>query len=170
MTSATPTRRVLVPLDVNTPSIRSVAPSPGAKAGSPEKSQNMGEGISIQAFEHTLPGAVHKEGRVDGAKRSFSPITSVSTFSKRQKTGTAVGKGSGVAFNIQSNRSTFGLAQALSVFEHVGVDAQSFPYEVSAKCSTPSTRHAFPLFRCFTIGNPQNFPTLAPDYMLIRPK
>jgi hypothetical protein len=137
MTSASPTRRVLGALDVNTPTPRSVAPSPRAKAGSPEKPQNMGEGISLQAFEHSLQDAVHKEGRVDVGKRSFSPVTTVSTSSsKRQKTGTGNEKGYGMAFNTQRNTSIFGLAEAVSESEHIEVHVQSFTCEVSSKHST----------------------------------
>jgi hypothetical protein len=132
MNSATPTRRVLGALDVNTPTPRSVAPSPRAKAGSPEKPQKMGEGISLQAFEYSLRDAVHKEGRVGVEKRSFSPLTSMSTSSsKRQKTGTGNEKGYGVAFNTQRITSTFGLVQALP-----DSLVQSFTCEVSLKHST----------------------------------
>jgi hypothetical protein len=134
MTSATPTRRVLGALHVNTPTPRSVAPSPRAKAGSPEKPQRMEEGISLQTFEHSLRDVVHKEGRVDVGKRSFSVSTSAS---KRQKTGTGNEKSYGVAFNTQKNTSTFELLQALP-------ESQSFTCEVSSKQSTllsPSPFH-----------------------------
>jgi hypothetical protein len=152
MTSATPTRRVLGALDVNTPTPRSVAPSPRAKAGSPEKPQKMGEVISLQAFEHSLRDAVYKEGRVDVGKRSFSPFTNVSMSpSKRQKTGTGNEKGYGVAFNTQRNSSTFGLAQAFPESEYVEV--QSFTCEVSSKYSTLLTPSPFHLSNGSTRDN-----------------
>ena len=154
MTSATPTRRVLGALDVNTPTPRSVAPSPRAKAGSPEKPQKTEEGISLQALEHSLRDAVHKGGRVDVGKRSFSPVTSVSTSSsKRQKTGTGNEKGYGVAFNTQRNTSTFGLAQALPESKHVEVHVQSFTCEVSSKHSTLLTPSPFHLSNGSTRDN-----------------
>jgi hypothetical protein len=164
MTSATPTRRVLSALDVNTPTPRSVAPSRRAKAGSPEKPQKMGEGISLQTFEHSLRDVVHKEGRVDVGKRSFSPVATVSTScSKRQKTGTGNEKGYGVAFNTQKNTSTFELAQALP-------KSQSFTYEVSSKQSTllsPSPFHlsTFPMAPLEITDH--YFLTFTPDWMLI---
>jgi hypothetical protein len=137
MTSASPTRRVLGALDVNTSTPRSVAPSPTARVGSPEKPQKMSEGISLQAFEHSMREAVHKEGCVNVGKRSFSPVTTVSTSSsKRQKTGTGNEKGYGVAFHTQRNTSIFGLAEAISESEHVEVHVQSFISEVGSKHST----------------------------------